>query len=117
MTLQEVFDKVVQHARTQGKQAITSRGQCRYRTPDGLKCFIGALIPDEVYGPDMERMRVCALMEIDPDISRMFEGINPYQLDQLQRIHDEQSPDRWEGYLQSYAIRWGLKYTAPASEI
>jgi hypothetical protein len=53
MTNQELFDKVVAHARKQGKRAVLN-GRCQYRQPDGGKCFAGALIADEHYDPSLE---------------------------------------------------------------
>jgi hypothetical protein len=55
MTNQELFDIVVAHARKQNKRAIANE-VCSYRTPEGLKCFAGALIKDEFYIPEMERL-------------------------------------------------------------
>lgn len=37
----------------QGKRAANGNG-CKYRTNNGLKCFVGHLIPDSNYDPAME---------------------------------------------------------------
>ena len=48
MNAQEIFDTVVRHLHAQGRPALDSLGDCRYRTVDGLKCAVGGLIPDGV---------------------------------------------------------------------
>lgn len=56
MSAQEAFDIVVRGLASQGwKQSRRgTRGSCVYRSPDGLKCAAGWLIPDEKYDSDME---------------------------------------------------------------
>jgi hypothetical protein len=50
---QEAFDKAVKGIILQGGPSREGTG-CLYRGPDGKKCAIGHLIPDELYDPDME---------------------------------------------------------------
>lgn len=46
-TNQEIFDTCLTHLRAQGRRSIDPiSGFCVYRGPDGLKCAIGALIPN-----------------------------------------------------------------------
>ena len=54
MNRQEIFDKIYLHLIEQGRKSIDSDGQCMYRSPDGDKCAIGCLIPDELYTPELE---------------------------------------------------------------
>ena len=54
MTHQEIFDKVATHLLTQKKQAVSDEGVCLYRTPSGLSCAVGCLIPDDLYTPAIE---------------------------------------------------------------
>lgn len=59
---QKVFDRVLDHLRTQGEPAMTVNCECRYRTQrEGktLSCAVGCLIPDEVYDPSIE----CAIVQ------------------------------------------------------
>lgn len=51
--MQEVFNKVVRHLLTQ-KQKARVGTTCMYKTPEGLKCAVGCLIPDELYSQDIE---------------------------------------------------------------
>jgi hypothetical protein len=50
---QEAFNVAVEHLRKQGRPALKDYN-CHYRTEEGNKCAIGALISDEFYSPDME---------------------------------------------------------------
>ena len=54
MNRQEVFDKIYLHLIEQGRKSVNSDGRCQYRYPDGDKCAIGCLIPDELYTPELE---------------------------------------------------------------
>ena len=51
---QEVFDIVVSHLFTQGRPAYDGVQGCMYRAPDGLRCAVGVLIPDDLYDPEFE---------------------------------------------------------------
>lgn len=58
LTPQQVFDRVVAHARTQGRAAMEGN-YCRYRAYDGTKSFVGSLIADEHYTPAIE-LNLCS---------------------------------------------------------
>lgn len=62
MDNQEAFDIVKRHLLTQKKISVNHEGVCQYRGPDGLKCAIGALIPDEIYNPTMENHTIKELL-------------------------------------------------------
>ena len=51
---QEVFDIVVNHLFTQGRPAYDGVRGCMYRAPDGLRCAVGVLIPDDLYDKAFE---------------------------------------------------------------
>ena len=51
---QEVFDIVVNHLFTQGRPAYDGVRGCMYRAPDGLRCAVGVLIPDDLYDTEFE---------------------------------------------------------------
>lgn len=55
MDAQEIFNTVARHLFKQGERAV-KRGDvvCKYRAGN-LKCAVGALIPDELYDPDMDK--------------------------------------------------------------
>lgn len=48
LTQQQVFDKVAIHLMTQGRKALASgsHSDCAYRSPEGLCCAAGCLMPD-----------------------------------------------------------------------
>jgi len=52
---QEVFDIVVNHLFTQGRPAYDGVQGCMYRAPDGLRCAVGVLIPDDLYDKALEK--------------------------------------------------------------
>ncbi len=112
-TKQETYNIVVEHARKQGckseKVDETGSRNCRYRL-DGLKCFIGALIPDNRYDPKMENKAVTSniisdlLVDLghDLDLCRI-----------LQSIHDAYDIEEWEDEFREIAKMYDLVYTAP----
>ena len=53
-SLQDIFDFVATHLITQSVVSEDASGQCVYRSPDGLKCAIGCLIPDDAYRGNLE---------------------------------------------------------------
>lgn len=49
LTNQEIFDKILNHLRKQGKASISDGGKCMYRGDNGNSCAVGCLISDEDY--------------------------------------------------------------------
>jgi len=91
---QEVFDYVIGHLVSQGKQSLQTEGwePCAYRGENGTKCAVGALIPDEVYNDGMEGNPVDGLIERFPR-ECLITGIIKHAnlLIDLQKLHDDQS--------------------------
>ena len=106
-TAQQVFDQVVTHLLTQNQQAL-SDGMCMYRTPGGLKCAVGCLIPDEAYDAKMEDMQ--ADLVVSDYSSLMHLRSHSVLLRDLQRVHDLLPPPRWPDKLRALAVRHRLKY-------
>jgi hypothetical protein len=120
MDRQEIFDKVKAHLLEQGCRSVDppvhGAAWCKYRGPRGLKCAIGALIPDEVYDPRMEMKSIGELVwskqfgEVFKDFRNDLDFLR-----QLQEVHDE-GPDgdgfklHCEIELQRVATAFGLKY-------
>lgn len=108
ITQQETFDTVVRHLRTQGCKSIAD-GACMYRGPDGLKCAVGCLIPDDDYRPEMESQAACALGSVGRllhDLGHDLSLINALQL-----VHDSWNVENWESAFQETADRFGLRYS------
>lgn len=61
MDKQEIFDFVISKLHEQGKQCVDELGNCRYRGPNGMKCAIGHLIPDDSYREYFESQSVTYL--------------------------------------------------------
>jgi hypothetical protein len=90
MTRQEIFDKVVAHFAVQ-RVAAAEYGMCMYRTPDGRKCAIGALIPDEAYNPNCEAAPVSDLFIHHPKMMQAsgLRSEDQDLLSDLQVAHDD----------------------------
>lgn len=118
MNRQEVFDTALNHMRQQGKRAGGKYG-CSYRTPDGLKCAVGALIPDENYDPEIEgltanREEVVASLPFEIDRAAGDDKfLRQLQLD----LHDGNIREDFlaglERYAELFATEWGLTYAHP----
>jgi hypothetical protein len=86
MTKQEIFDTVAIHLIKQGKQSADASGACFYRSPDGLKCAVGCLIPDEVYRPKMEGRSISTLFKNFSELNFLQPSVG--LLNDIQRVHD-----------------------------
>lgn len=104
-TLQEIFDIVANHLLTQGKKSMDSTGRfCNYRGKDGTKCAAGVLIPDDQYCRHFEQLTWQELVQ-----KRWVEGKFVFQIQILQKIHDEASNnpkqclESWKDDLKAFA--------------
>lgn len=114
-SLQDIFDKSGGHLLTQGKRAAETEaagtilaGACRYRTTQGLKCAVGALIPDEAYSRRFEGASIIG----NPELLALF-GIESDSsefrlLSRLQNVHDCSEPHSWPGLLSEVASEFSL---------
>ena len=111
MDRQELLDATSRHLLTQARRAISvhDADSCMYRTGDGLKCAIGALIPDERYYPKLENQGV--------DSKDVLEALGWSQdeitdlkgmAERLQNIHDNMPVGAWPKCLKQFAIQEGL---------
>lgn len=90
MTPQEIFDTVVRHAFTQRAPARNmDPPHCRYRAEDGKKCFVGVLIPDNIYVSQMDEVGgVNALVTRFQSTLPEWFGKHLALLEDLQEAHD-----------------------------
>lgn len=107
-TKQQIFNIVVEHLFKQGIAAFDiARDICAYRSPEGLTCAIGCLIPDEHYNSLMEGKDVETLYAYYTTTFSHFEQYVPF-LGRLQEIHDQTMPrfkidvDTTEGDVELY---------------
>lgn len=103
MTNQEAFDKAALHLLRQGCKS-ENVDTCLYRGPNGTKCAVGALIPDEEYDPSAEGDTIDSVVEWVPSLH----GLDTEFLRQLQTVHDDSAVEEWPGELRAVAARFGL---------
>lgn len=107
MTNQEVFDIVARHLLTQNEQSVNEDG-CAYRGEGGLKCAVGALIPDSDYDPDWEGQ---AVVDNNPICGHLEgKGISLRLASRLQHIHDQFAVRDWRWRLMELAENEGLDW-------
>lgn len=107
-TCQWIFDQVVRHYREQPRRCPLD-GMCFYRF-NGDKCWVGALIPDELYHPDMEGPDVDYLARTYPSLPAWFRDESGF-LGRLQAVHDSET--NWaagmDNVLEKFAEEHGLR--------
>lgn len=97
--MQKVFDITVAYAKTMTEPAV-EHNKCLYRTSDGRACFIGNLIKDEDYIPEMENKavgKVLFLLGIHTIPKAELSDARNFKtfLNKLQNIHDGSGKDSW----------------------
>lgn len=109
VSLQQIaFNKAATHLLKQGKKAMwtsTHGLACAYRTPEGLMCAVGCLIPDAEYQRAFENRRAS---DVKGRVStlRMFDDDF---LTELQLIHDQNFPEEWPKLLRDFAKKYNLR--------
>ena len=80
MNRQEVFDKVAIHLLTQNAKALNSGGLCVYKTPNGLRCAVGCLIPDghDALNSGADAFALMVLAIIAPQFTLSENVITPF---------------------------------------
>ncbi len=74
-TEQEAFDKSISGLRDQNRKSYTDHSgrTCAYRGPNGCKCAIGHLIPDNIYSTKMEHKSISILLDYNKyNITKVF---------------------------------------------
>lgn len=104
---QQTFDTIVNHLRTQGARALNAAlGHCEYRTPTGMKCAAGCLIPDDKYCRSFEGMRVTMTTPAGVLLNEL--GHDLVLVQDMQKIHDSHAPHDWEYQFERVATQHGL---------
>jgi hypothetical protein len=117
---QEAFDKAVRGIILQGGPSIAGV-DCLYRGPDGRKCAIGHLIPDDVYDPEMEGRGITTTATTSRIrkflVSQGWDSVEDiYFLLGLQEIHDNASMSRdFINDFIEYAAMFAAKYNLSTS--
>ncbi len=119
MTSQEIFDTVLSHLRVQGPCTLNGMIACRYRGSNGARCAIGALIPDDLYLPSMERMLITGLIRFMESLGERYSSLcktfkeHEKLITRLQLIHDNENKSNWEPHWKLTAMLFNLKYSIP----
>lgn len=118
MDRQTMFDRVYRHFvidRASPSVVFTcGTVQCRYRGPNGERCALGLLIPDDAYEPTMEGTlalglldnKLCARLGIDiddVDFVDELQGAHDHSVDAGAGFHDD-----LESKLRHIAARYDL---------
>jgi hypothetical protein len=117
MDRQATYNKVRDHLLAQGERSMDDE-VCAYRSPDGLRCAVGCLIPDNLEIREGER--VGSLCEALPQVREALGIADPREdpdqhhsdlsfLSMLQNIHDQGTPAHWPALLTTFAKREGLE--------
>lgn len=115
---QQVFDKVASHLLAQKLTSSKSNlvgGTCLYRGPNGTKCAVGCLIPDDLYDAKMEGTAVPTSPDFSPMynvigkvLTQVVEGDTFPLLAALQLLHDTIAPEFWDVELRKSAVKFNL---------
>lgn len=113
MTHQEIYNVVLFGLRKQGVASVEPGKGCRYRGPNGAKCAVGMLIPDDKYhweietlGTSDDKVQACLPFAMDSMVHHL--------LSMLQSAHDmdfRQSKEEWEIRMKNIAEQYNLEYT------
>ncbi|WP_233866755.1 hypothetical protein [Paraburkholderia adhaesiva] len=113
---QGVFNFVAEQLLHQNARAMApGTAKCMYRAPDGRRCAIGWLMPDEVYRSRLEYIGVNELASelltsTNPEHFRFAEFLlrHMWLLRELQGLHDAHTPDAWPVRLRMIAAEHRL---------
>jgi hypothetical protein len=119
MTRQELFDAVCAHLAQQGRRSwgVSERFDdaegCLYRGPDGLRCAVGALMPDAVYRPQWENatpgaLRDTGVIEATDDAMALLKGLQQANDSHYTDGDDETPVEGLRRRLRAAAQRHGL---------
>jgi hypothetical protein len=106
LTPQAAFDKVARHLLKQNARSTNeTTGECLYRGPNGLRCAIGALIPEGV--AVVPEIGISGLLD-EPPFRDLFAGLDENFLGSLQEVHDEVPVAGWRESLAGVAAEFNL---------
>lgn len=114
LTNQSAYELAGIHLLEQGYRSFDlNASRCTYRNPDGAKCAVGALIPDELYDSQIEEHTIITVMHENREISLFFLHVDLMLLSSLQITHDNYLPNQWKEQL----IAVGQQYNLDTSVI
>ena len=106
---QELFDRISKHLLKQNERSTGHiGGDCRYRGDNGLKCAVGAIIPDKKYSEKIEGA-VVSHPSVANCLPIRYQGGNLIKfLLKLQTLHDKTAVHLWKDGLKEIAKDEGL---------
>lgn len=117
MNNQEAFNRVCEHLAAQGQRCSDPETHsCLYRNEYGLKCAVGALLPDDIYDPSMDigekgnSLSVEQLVYHYPKVAELFKNVDIELMSSLQLIHDGYDTIKWETELRCLSKDCGLSF-------
>lgn len=123
ITKQEAFDTMLTHLREQRLPAIDQTLACLYRDPNGYKCAVGCLIPDDLYNDSLENQPMEEIVEhigMNPEIASFLRAAQTQMHDKPSSIYIETESE--ESFMQEVeagaklvAQIYNLTYTGPAA--
>jgi len=114
MEPQAIYDKVKAHLLKQGEKAVDSDGACLYLNEAGLMCAAGCLLEPDSPAQQSEaawpkRSDGIRYASGDTDLQSQADQIGHYLLVfDLQGVHDDYHPHKWEEQLRIVAEKFGL---------
>ena len=120
MEPQYIIDTVAAHLRKQGVRSHDGRDKCLYRGPNGTKCAVGCLLPDDLITEAANSDCVWTLIVGDRRVADHLGRGNCTLLGALQRVHDFEDSwgvDGFEGEpgLKIVCINFDLVYPEPTN--
>ena len=106
--IDNIIDTVRSHLLSQNKKSFGEKEEkCLYRGPNGLKCALGVLIPDDKYHVSMESPSEQGWHSIMYIIASRFgilvvsEGYTAFDrlMSKMQTIHDRHNVEEWADQL------------------
>lgn len=98
MDSKQAFEIMKKHLLCQNERSVDVRGHCKFRGDNGLKCALGALIPDADYDTRMDGWGMT--LPLDP-------GLDRNMLRDMRQLHDHHAPEHWPLRLKEIAQQYG----------
>lgn len=115
LALQTLFDAAVTHLLKQDAKANDMENcdsndvpRCMYRAPNGLKCGIGGILPDDKYDPAFEGQGVNALPAPVLESMGIIDEGTELLAQRVQSIHDQLPVSLWAVALRTLARNFGI---------
>ncbi|MDH7796396.1 MULTISPECIES: hypothetical protein [unclassified Beijerinckia] len=108
---QDYFDRAVGGLLKQGTRSLRKKDEddifCMYRSPQGHKCAVGMLIPDDKYSPKFDNGDDVMLEAVLTEgLGVGLENFDFFR--DLQKVHDKSQVSEWPAHFAKFAGENGL---------